>query len=72
MQPGDREAVDWLLGSIEQQAQREEDRNSRLSQRYLRDGAALAAMAETLSGPDLDLYLAVAGNPTQPPSSGGA
>lgn len=72
MRPEDRDSVDWLLDSIEKQAEREAERNTKLSARYLRDGAALAGMAETLRGPDLELYLAVAGNPTQPPSNGGA
>jgi hypothetical protein len=71
MQPQDRESVEWLLDNIEKQAEREAERNAQLSARYLRDGAALAGMAETLRGPDLGLYMAVAGNPTLPPSSGG-
>lgn len=70
MQPSDRESVEWMLDQIERQAEREAERNSQLSARYLRDGAALAGMTETLRGPDLALFQAVAGNPTQPPSNG--
>lgn len=68
----DRESVEWLLSQIERTAEKEAARNSELSQRMLRDCAVSAGMAETLRGPDLALFQAVAANPTSPPPSGGA